>query len=158
MSEYHNTTIDDITLFEKLEQIVTGYSFGVNGIDTDDLCQAVLENLDAGVDLERSRVLEMIADNAGSDKAFTRLYSANGPVVLSKNFWPLVKVILTYDNLVSVSTVICKLPLYLPSKEALFYDTAFHYLFLIETMVERGHLKINTKMQLSLADKLIYDD
>jgi len=158
MSESQNTTIDDSSLFELLGQIVTGYDYGVHGIDKDDLCKAVMESVEDGVEVERSKVLEMIADNMGPTQAFTRLYNSNGPVVLSKNFWPIVNVIRTYDGKTSLSTVIFKLPLYLPSGDAVGYNIAAHYLSLIETMVECGYLKLDSKMQLSLDDNLIYDE
>ena len=66
---------------------MTRHNYGVHGIDVEDLCKAVLCDLDNGSGvLERSRVMEMIIDSVGRDKAFTRLYHDHGPVVLTENF------------------------------------------------------------------------
>jgi len=107
--------------------------------------------------------MEMIIDSVGRDKAFTRLYHDHGPVVLTENFWPIINVILAYDGTVTVSTVLLKLPLYLPADVVVAvvvagYNVAIHYLTLIQTMVVYGYLELDTKMQLSLAEGLLHDE
>lgn len=159
-------TDHEINIFEILRDTVESDHYGVAGVTPEDLYKSVMgigEGLIPIDDKDKATIRQMISDNTSNnidgDKVFTQLFNAQGPLVLSKNFLPIIKVIVCHDGSATVSDIISELPLFLPSDDLpQGYAMAGHYLRLIETMLDRGYLtSVANGLKVSLAEGLIYD-